>query len=129
MQEVVMSLLDQWLVGVVILLVLALLVVIERRAIGSMIDLPSGDVLLKTVNIFNLLFLLIVSPLAAVLLITGTASSIAFFCAFLLYLVLQGAGAALDLPRLGGWTRFLAATAPYRSARFRLQCELCEANR
>ncbi len=71
-----MRLLDQWLVGVVILLVLALLVVIKRRATGSMIDLPSGDVLLKTVNIFNLLFLLVVSPLAAVLLITGTASSI-----------------------------------------------------
>ncbi len=71
-----MRLLDQWLVGVVMLLVLALLVVIKRRATGSMIDLPSGDVLLKTVNIFNLLFLLVVSPLAAVLLITGTASSI-----------------------------------------------------
>jgi protein-S-isoprenylcysteine O-methyltransferase Ste14 len=71
-----MRLLDQRLVGIVILLVLALLVAIKRRATGSMIDLPSGGVLLNTANIFNLLFLLVVSPLAALLLITGTPASI-----------------------------------------------------
>ena len=71
-----MRLLDQRLVGVVILLVLALLVVVKRRATGSTVDLPTGDRLVKTVNIFNLLFLLVVSPLAAILLITRTAASI-----------------------------------------------------
>ncbi len=71
-----MRLLDQRLVGVVILFVLGMLVVVKRRATGSMIDLPGGDFLLKSVNIFNLLFLLAVSPVAAVLLITGTVSSI-----------------------------------------------------
>jgi protein-S-isoprenylcysteine O-methyltransferase Ste14 len=71
-----MRLLDQRLVGVVIVLVLGLLVVVKRRATGSMIDLPGGDLLVKTVNIFNLLFLLVVSPLAAILLITRSAASI-----------------------------------------------------
>lgn len=71
-----MRLLDQRLVGVLILLVLTLLVVVKRRATGSMIDWPSGDLLLKTVNLFNLAFLLVVSPLAAALLITHTAASV-----------------------------------------------------
>jgi protein-S-isoprenylcysteine O-methyltransferase Ste14 len=71
-----MRLLDQRLVGVVILLVLTVLVVVKRRATGSTVDLPTGDRLVKTVNIFNLLFLLVASPLAAILLITRTAASI-----------------------------------------------------
>ncbi len=71
-----MRLLDQRLVGVVILLVLALLVAVKRRATGSMVELPTGDRLVKAVNIFNLLFLLVVSPLAAILLITRSAASI-----------------------------------------------------
>ena len=33
---------------------LALLVVVNRRATGSRTDSPSGDLLVKTVNIFNL---------------------------------------------------------------------------
>ncbi len=52
-----MRLRDQWLVGVVILLALALRVAVKRRATGSMIDLPGGDLLLKTLNILKLLFL------------------------------------------------------------------------
>ncbi len=71
-----MGLLDPRVVGVVVLLVLALLVVVKRRATGSMFELPTGDLLLKSANIFNLLFLLVVSPLAAVLLITRTAATV-----------------------------------------------------
>jgi protein-S-isoprenylcysteine O-methyltransferase Ste14 len=71
-----MGLLDQRLVGVVILLVLALLVIVKKRATGSTVELPAGDHLLKTVNTFNLLFLLVISPLAAILLITGMAASV-----------------------------------------------------
>jgi len=71
-----MRLLDQRLAGVVILLVLALLVAVKKRATGSTLDLPSGGLLLKAVNVFNLLFLLVVSPLAAIWLITRTATSI-----------------------------------------------------
>jgi protein-S-isoprenylcysteine O-methyltransferase Ste14 len=71
-----MPLLDQRLVGVVILLVLALLVVVKKRATGSTVDLPAGDPLLKTVNVFNLLFLLVLSPLAAAALITRTAATL-----------------------------------------------------
>lgn len=72
-QEVVTRLLDQRLVGVVILLVLGLLVV-RRRATGSLVELPTGGRLVRTADLFNLLFLLVVSPLAAILLLTRTAS-------------------------------------------------------
>jgi protein-S-isoprenylcysteine O-methyltransferase Ste14 len=75
-QEVVVHLLDQRLVGVVVLLVLALLVVVKKRATGSMVELPTGDRLVKTANVFNLLFLLVISPLSAILLITRTAASV-----------------------------------------------------
>lgn len=71
-----MRLLDQRLIGVVILLVLTLLVIVKRRATGSTVDLPTGAPLIRIVNVFNLLFLLVASPLAAILLITRAASTV-----------------------------------------------------
>lgn len=66
-----MHLLDQTLLGVAILCLLALLVVVKQRATGSVLDKPRGNFLVQSVNIFNLFFLLVVNPLAAILLITN----------------------------------------------------------
>lgn len=68
-----MRLLDERFLGIVILVVLALLVLVKRRATGSTVDWPMGDPLSKGVNTFNLVFLLVVSPLAAVLLVARKA--------------------------------------------------------
>ncbi len=64
-----MHLLGQRLLGIVILLLLAVLVTIKRRATGSVLDKPAGSFMVQLVNLFNLFFLLVVNPLAAVLLI------------------------------------------------------------
>ncbi len=64
-----MHLLGQRLLGIVILLLLAVLVTVKRRATGSVLDKPGGSFMVQLVNVFNLFFLLIVNPLAAVLLI------------------------------------------------------------
>ncbi len=66
-----MHLLDQRFLGGGILLLLAALVCVKRAATGSVLDRPTGSLLVRTVNVFNLCFLLIVNPLAAVLLLTG----------------------------------------------------------
>lgn len=66
-----MHLLGPTLLGVAILLLLGALVVVKRIATGSVLDKPQGSFLVQLVNIFNLFFLLIVNPLAAVGLITG----------------------------------------------------------
>lgn len=71
-----MHILDQSTLGIAILLLLALLVIVKRFATGSILDKPQGNFAVQIVNIFNLFFLLVVNPLAAVLLITGRIVSI-----------------------------------------------------
>ena len=71
-----MHLLGQRLLGVIILLLLAMLVVIKRTATGSVIDRPGGGFMIQVVNVFNLFFLLIVNPVAAVSLIAGRLDAI-----------------------------------------------------
>jgi protein-S-isoprenylcysteine O-methyltransferase Ste14 len=70
-----MHLLDQRVLGVVILVLLGMLVVVKRVATGSVLDRPKGNFLVQLVNVFNLFFLLVVNPLAGVLLITGRLSA------------------------------------------------------
>jgi protein-S-isoprenylcysteine O-methyltransferase Ste14 len=65
-----MYLLDQTLVGIAILLLLVALVTVKRIATGSVLDKPKGPLMVQLVNGYNLLFLLVVNPLAAALLIT-----------------------------------------------------------
>ena len=66
-----MHLLDQRILGIAILCLLGMLVIVKRVATGSILDKPKGNLLVQLVNIFNLFFLLVVNPLAAILLITG----------------------------------------------------------
>ena len=56
--------------GIAILILLAVLVLVKKAASGSILrERPRGEPLLWVVNLFNLFFLLIVNPLAAMLLI------------------------------------------------------------
>jgi len=64
-----MHILDQRLLGLLILLLLAVLVVVKRTTTGSILEKPPRSPLLWLVNAFNLFFLLIANPLAAVLLV------------------------------------------------------------
>jgi protein-S-isoprenylcysteine O-methyltransferase Ste14 len=66
-----MHLLGERTLGIVILLLLAGLVVVKRFATGSVLDRPRGGLLVQAVNVFNLFFLLVANPLAAVLLVTS----------------------------------------------------------
>ncbi len=61
-----MYLLGQTFLGIAILLLLGALVVVKRISTGAILDKPQGGFFLRVVNIFNLFFLLIVNPLAAV---------------------------------------------------------------
>jgi protein-S-isoprenylcysteine O-methyltransferase Ste14 len=65
-----MHLLDQQVLGIGILLLLGILVTVKRIATGSVLDKPKGNLMVQLVNIFNLFFLLVVNPLAALLLVT-----------------------------------------------------------
>jgi protein-S-isoprenylcysteine O-methyltransferase Ste14 len=71
-----MHLLNQGILGILILVLLGVLVVVKRVATGSVLDKPHGNILVQIVNIFNLFFLLLVNPVAAISLITGRLSSI-----------------------------------------------------
>jgi protein-S-isoprenylcysteine O-methyltransferase Ste14 len=71
-----MHLLDQRLLGILILFLLGMLVVVKQMATGSIIDKPHGNSLIQLVNVFNLFFLLVVNPLAAILLILRRLESI-----------------------------------------------------
>lgn len=71
-----MHLLDHRLLGMAILLLLGMLVIVKRAATGSVLDAPKGTPLVQLVNVFNLLFLLVVNPAAAILLITGRLPAI-----------------------------------------------------
>jgi protein-S-isoprenylcysteine O-methyltransferase Ste14 len=66
-----MYLLDQRALGVVMLLLLVMLVAIKHLATGSILrDRPNGNLRIWFTHTFNLFFLLIVNPMAAVLLMT-----------------------------------------------------------
>lgn len=67
-----MQILGQKLLGVVILILLGMLVIIKRRATGSLIEIDRHtQPWVWLTNLFNLFFLLAVNPAAAVLLIAG----------------------------------------------------------
>ena len=65
-----MYLIDQRILGLLILLLLSVLVITKQLTTGSILDKPKGRFLVQLVNIFNLFFLLVVNPLVAILLIT-----------------------------------------------------------
>jgi len=65
-----MHLLDQRTLGIAILVLLGALVIVKQMATGSILEKPKGDLLTWLTNAFNLFFLLVVNPAAAVLLIT-----------------------------------------------------------
>lgn len=71
-----MHLLDQRLLGIFTLLLLALLVIAKRAATGSILDKPEGNWLVQLVNVFNLLFLLVVNPVTALALLTRRVAAI-----------------------------------------------------
>jgi protein-S-isoprenylcysteine O-methyltransferase Ste14 len=71
-----MHLLDQRILGIAILFLLGMLVIVKRLATGSILDKPKGNLMVQLVNIFNLFFLLVVNPLAAILLITRRLATI-----------------------------------------------------
>jgi len=64
-----MHLLDQRILGIVILFLLGMLVMVKKVSTGSILDNPKGNLMMQLVNVFNLFFLLVVNPLAAILLI------------------------------------------------------------
>ncbi len=64
-----MHLFDQRILGIAVLLLLGMMVLAKRIGTGSILDKPQGNLLVQLVNIFNLFFLLVVNPAAAVLLI------------------------------------------------------------
>ena len=61
---------DQPLLGALILVLLAALITIKQVASGSIFERPPRQPLLWLVNSFNLLFLVLINPLAALLLLT-----------------------------------------------------------
>jgi len=71
-----MNLINQRILGIVIVLLLGVLVVTKQVTTGSILDKPKGKFLVQLVNIFNLFFLLIVNPLAAILLIARRLATI-----------------------------------------------------
>jgi protein-S-isoprenylcysteine O-methyltransferase Ste14 len=71
-----MHLFDQRILGIAVLFLLGMLVTIKQVATGSILDKPKGNLLVQLVNIFNLFFLLVVNPLAAILLITRRLATI-----------------------------------------------------
>lgn len=71
-----MHLLDQRTLGIIILFLLGMLVIVKRVATGSIVDKPGGSNRIQLANLFNLFFLLIVNPLAAVLLIVRQAEAL-----------------------------------------------------
>ena len=71
-----MHLLNQGILGIGILFLLAGLVIVKRIATGSILDKPEGALPVKLGNLFNLFFLLVVNPLAAILLMTHRLTAI-----------------------------------------------------
>ncbi len=71
-----MYLIDQRILGIVIVLLLGVLVVTKQVTTGSILDKPKGKFLVQLVNIFNLFFLLVVNPLVAILLLTQQLATV-----------------------------------------------------
>ena len=71
-----MHLLNQSILGIAILILLGMLVAVKRVATGSVLDKPQGNLMVQLVNIFNLFFLLVVNPLAAILLIAQLLATV-----------------------------------------------------
>ncbi len=71
-----MHLLGERTLGIAILFLLGALVAVKRVATGSVLDKPRGGLMVQSVNILNLVFLLIVNPSAAVLLITSRLATV-----------------------------------------------------
>ena len=71
-----MHVLDQTTLGIIILVLLGMLVAVKQMATGSILEKPTGSFLLRLVNTFNLFFLLVVNPLAAILLITRSLEAV-----------------------------------------------------
>ncbi len=71
-----MHLLGETVLGIAIVILLAALVVVKRFSSGSILDKPQGGIFIQLVNVFNLFFLLIVNPLAAVGLLTGVLATV-----------------------------------------------------
>jgi len=71
-----MHLFNQEILGAAILVLLGALVIVKQVATGSVLDRPKGSFLLQFVNVFNLFFLLVVNPLAAILLISHQIESV-----------------------------------------------------
>ena len=72
-----MHLLDQRIAGIIILLLWAMLVVAKGMATGSLLkDRPQGGVRMWLTHVFNFLFLLVATPLAAILLIIRRAQAL-----------------------------------------------------
>jgi len=71
-----MRTLDQRTLGITILFLLSMLVNVKRVASGTIFEKPKGSYLVQIVNIFNLFFVLVVNPLAAILLITRCLATI-----------------------------------------------------
>ncbi len=67
-----MHVLGQTILGIAILVLLGVLVVAKRTATGSVLDRPGGNLLVQLVNVYNLIFLLVVNPLTAILLLAGS---------------------------------------------------------
>jgi protein-S-isoprenylcysteine O-methyltransferase Ste14 len=65
-----MHLLGQSTLGILMLLSIVILVIIKRLTTGSILEKPTGVFRVRSANIFNLFFLLIVLPGSAILLIT-----------------------------------------------------------
>jgi protein-S-isoprenylcysteine O-methyltransferase Ste14 len=78
-----------------------MLVTAKRVATGSILDKPKGNLMVQLVNIFNLFFLLVVNPLAALLLITRRLPTIdpthMTFHQHWVLIVLEGAGVGMYL--------------------------------
>jgi protein-S-isoprenylcysteine O-methyltransferase Ste14 len=72
-----MTLFDPRVLGIVILFLLSMLVTIKQVATGFILDRPKGNFLVLLVNSFNLFFLLVLNPLAAILLIARRLEIIA----------------------------------------------------
>jgi protein-S-isoprenylcysteine O-methyltransferase Ste14 len=64
-----MHLFDQRILGIAIVCLLGALVAVKRIATGSILDAPKGNLMVQIVNVFNLFFLLVVNPFAAVALL------------------------------------------------------------
>jgi protein-S-isoprenylcysteine O-methyltransferase Ste14 len=71
-----MNLFDQRILGIAILFLLGMLVTVKQVSTSSILDKPKGNLMVQVVNIFNLFFLLVVNPLAAILLITRRLAAI-----------------------------------------------------